>query len=164
MKSAILGVAFLLNSISATASEDQYMIKFAIIEQGVAKYDVSRLVNKHKNSDMTGDNNHYLAVDCEQGKKFYVMPVFTGYSSNYLIKDGKVVLNVSKNGVQDVSSQVRSLPETQCQTLSPKQTVIWQKGIEIYISDLVETKEVIIDKDTKLLVKLSKDYPSNVGN
>ncbi len=162
IKSTFLAIGCLLGCVSASASEGQYMINFAILEQGASKYEISHLVNKHKNSDMTGDNNHYLAVDCEQGKKLYSMPVFTGYSSNYTIKDGKVVLNVSKNGVHDVSSQVKSLPETQCQTLSPKQKVVWQKAIEIPISDLAETKEVIIDKDVTLLVKLSKDYPSNL--
>lgn len=54
------------------------------------------------------------------------------------------------------------MPDNQCQSTSPKQTLTWQKQIEIPVADLIDTKEVSINKDVKILIKLSKDLPSNL--
>jgi hypothetical protein len=163
MKSAILGIAFLLNSVSAFANEEQYLLNLTILEQGNIRYEEYRLINEHQNNDEIGDNNAYFAVECDAGRKtFFSTPVFTGYQISYSIKDGKVILHTRKTGVDDVYSQIKSMPDNQCQSISPKQTIIWQKQIEIPVAVLIDTKEVIINKDVKLLIKISKDLPSNL--
>jgi hypothetical protein len=162
MNKTFLGLFGLLASFMVSAqSFEQNTINIVVVENEEQTYGNSMVVNSLVNHDNYGPNEHYLAVTCTNGQKtFSTQPIFTGIHSDFVLNEGSIHLVVAKYGVNDVSKNIKDMPETTCQTIEPSQKVVWQKNIDVPASDLWKTKEFIVGEHSKILVKLS-NLPSD---